>query len=81
MIRGRNGVILTEAGLLLAEQGRQISEDLRGASDIVDRQKREPPTVRLGAGAIAYAAVDDFVAGEMVSHKDRSFHYSWHGGN
>ena len=77
MIRGRNGVILTEAGLLLAEQGRQISEDLRGASDIVDRLKKEsPPTVRLGAGPlIAYAAVDDFVAGEMVSHKDKSFHY------
>ena len=29
MIIGQNGVILTEAGLLLAEQGRQISEDLK----------------------------------------------------
>ena len=65
MVRGRNGVVLTEAGILLAEQGRKIASDLKQADDVLNALKSDnPPTIRIGAGPLlAHAAINDFVLG------------------
>lgn len=65
MVRGRNGVVLTEAGILLAEQGRKIGTDLKQADDVLNSLKSDsPPTIRIGAGPLlAQAAINDFVLG------------------
>ena len=53
MVRGRNGVVLTEAGILLAEQGRKIAYDLKQADDILNALKSDsPPTIRMGVGPL-----------------------------
>lgn len=76
MIRGRNGVILTEAGLMLAEQGRQIASDLRGADDILLQLKtNNPPTIRIGAGPlISLVAINDFLTDEIGSAVRNTYH-------
>jgi DNA-binding transcriptional LysR family regulator len=63
MVRGRNGVVLTETGILLAEQGRKIGSDLKQADDVLNALKSDsPPTLRIGAGPLlAHAAINDFV--------------------
>ena len=63
MVRGRNGVVLTETGILLAEQGRKIGSDLKQADDVLNALKSDsPPTFRIGAGPLlAHAAINDFV--------------------
>jgi len=65
MVRGRNGVVLTETGILLAEQGRKIASDLKQADDVLNALKSDsPPTIRIGAGPLlAHAAINDFVLG------------------
>jgi len=65
MVRGRNGVVLTETGILLAEQGRKIGSDLKQADDILTALRSDsPPTIRIGAGPLlAHAAINDFVLG------------------
>lgn len=75
MVRGRHGVMLTEAGILLAEQGRQIAADLKGADDVLNQLKtNSPPTIRLGFGPlIALAAGNDFVTNEINSDRKRTF--------
>lgn len=46
MVRGRNGVVLTETGILLAEQGRKIGSDLKQADDVLNALKSDsPPTL------------------------------------
>lgn len=63
MLRGRNGVVLTEIGISLAEQGRKIASDLKQADDVLNALKSDnPPTVRIGAGPLlANLAMNDFV--------------------
>jgi len=63
MVRGRNGVVLTEIGISLAEQGRKIATDLKQADDVLNALKSEsPPTIRIGAGPLlAHLAMNDFV--------------------
>ena len=75
MVRGRNGVVLTEAGILLAEQGRKISSDLKQADDILSALKSDsPPTIRIGAGPVmAQAAINDFVIGVVQSGRRATF--------
>ncbi len=75
MVRGRNGVVLTEAGILLAEQGRKIGSDLKQADDILTTLKSgSPPTIRLGVGPLlVQAAINDFVTGTMQSGRKASF--------
>ena len=75
MVRGRNGVVLTEAGILLAEQGRKISSDLKQADDILNALKTDnPPTIRIGAGPVlAQAAINDFVIGAVQSGRKATF--------
>lgn len=75
MVRGRNGVMLTEAGILLAEQGRRIGSDLRQADDLLNALKHDsPPTIRMGSGPLlAPAAINDFVTGEMQSRQPTNF--------
>ena len=43
MVRGRNGVVLTEIGISLAEQGRKIATDLKQADDVLNALKSEAP--------------------------------------
>jgi len=75
MVRGRNGVILTEAGILIAEQGRQIAADLKGADEILDKlQSNSPPTIRLGSGPlISVAAINEFLTNEVSSQVKRTY--------
>ena len=75
MVRGRNGVVLTEAGILLAKQGRKIASDLKQADDILNALKSDnPPTIRLGVGPLlAHAAMNDFVTGMMQAGRRASF--------
>ena len=75
MVRGRNGVVLTEAGILLAEQGRKIRSDLKQADDILNALKSDnPPTIRIGTGpVIAQAAINDFVIGVVQSGRKATF--------
>jgi DNA-binding transcriptional LysR family regulator len=75
MVRGRNGVVLTEAGILLAEQGRKIGSDLKQADDILNALKSDSlPTIRIGTGPLlAQAAMNDFVTGAMQSGRKASF--------
>lgn len=69
MVRGRNGVTLTEAGILLAEQGRKIGSDLKQADEILaDLKTNSPQTVRIGMGPIVASAVmNEFVGREITS--------------
>ena len=75
MVRGRNGVVLTEAGILLAEQGRKIGSDLKQADDVLKAMKSgSPPTTRIGAGPLlAHAAINDFVVGATQTGRQTSF--------
>jgi len=75
MVRGRNGVMLTETGILLAEQGRKIGSDLKQADDVLSALKRNsPPTIRIGAGPLlAQAAINDFVLREAEAGRQASF--------
>lgn len=75
MVRGRNGVVLTEAGILLAEQGRKIGSDLKQAGDVLNALKSDnPPTIRIGAGPLlAHAAINDFVLRATQNGKQASF--------
>ena len=75
MVRGRNGVVLTEAGILLAEQGRKIESDLKQADDILNALKSDSlPTIRIGVGPLlAQAAMNDFVTGALRSRRKASF--------
>ena len=75
MVRGRNGVVLTEAGILLAEQGRKIGSDLKQADDILNALKSDNlPTIRIGVGPLlAQAAMNDFVTGAIQSRRRASF--------
>ncbi len=69
MVRGRTGVTLTEAGILLAEQGRKIGSDLKQADEILAGLKtHSPKTVRIGMGPIvAHAVMNDFVGRELTT--------------
>lgn len=75
MVRGRKGVALTEAGILLAEQGRKIGSDLKQAGDVLNALKSDsPPTIRIGAGPLlAHAAINDFVLRATQTGKQASF--------
>jgi DNA-binding transcriptional LysR family regulator len=75
MVRGRNGVVLTEAGILLAEQGRKIGYDLKQADDILNNLKSDSlPTIRIGVGPLlAQAVMNDFVTGAIQSRRKASF--------
>ena len=75
MVRGRNGVVLTETGILLAEQGRRIATDLKQADDVLNALKSDsPPTIRIGAGPLlAHAALNDFVLGMTQTGAPASF--------
>lgn len=75
MVRGRNGVVLTEAGILLAEQGRKIAHDLKQADDLLNALKSDsPPTIRMGVGPLlAQAAMNEFVTGAMQARRPARF--------
>ena len=75
MVRGRNGVVLTETGILLAEQGRKIGSDLKQADDVLNALKSDsPPTFRIGAGPLlAHAAINDFVLRESEAGASAGF--------
>ena len=75
MVRGRNGVALTETGILLAEQGRRIATDLKQADDVLNALKSDsPPTIRIGAGPLlTHAALNDFVLGMTQTGAPASF--------
>jgi len=75
MVRGRNGVVLTEIGISLAEQGRKIASDLKQADDVLNALKSDsPPTVRIGAGPLlAHLAMNDFVLGATQTGAPSSF--------
>ena len=75
MVRGRNGVVLTEIGISLAEQGRKIATDLKQADDVLNALKSDsPPTVRIGAGPLlAHLAMNDFVLGATQTGAPSSF--------
>ena len=67
MVRGRSGVTLTEAGILLAEQGRKIGSDIKQADEILVGLKTDSlKPVRVGMGPIvAHAVMNDFVGREL----------------
>ena len=75
MVRGRSGVVLTEAGNLLAEQGRRIGADLKQADDLLNAlQQGRQPTIRLGAGPLlAQAGINDFVTSEIQAQRQVNF--------
>jgi DNA-binding transcriptional LysR family regulator len=75
LVRGRNGVVLTEIGILLAEQGRKIGWDLKQADDVLNALKSDsPPTIRIGAGPLlAHLAINDFVLGATQTGGQASF--------
>ena len=77
MVRGRNGAILTEAGILLAKQGGRIGADLKQAEDVLNSIRNDsPPTIRIGVGPLlASAAMNDFVTSELQNRRIQSFHY------
>lgn len=75
LVRGRNGVVLTEIGILLAEQGRKIGSDLKQADDVLNALKSDsPPTIRIGAGPLlAQLAISDFVLAATETGGHSSF--------
>ncbi len=76
MVRGRNGVLLTEAGILIAEQGRRISVDLKQTDDILTAlQNNDPPVIRIGMGPlVACAMMNEFVSEQSQSTNNMRFY-------
>ena len=77
MVRGRNGAILTEAGILLAKQGERIGTDLKQAEEVINsiRNNTSRP-IRIGVGPLlALAAMNEFVTNQLQNKTIQRFHY------